>query len=457
MINKIIEKLNQYTNIAILGFGREGKTTYEFIRKHNKDIKLTIIDKSEQVKDNNPEVANDPNTTFVMGPTYLEGLDQYDLIIKSPGISLLGIDTTNLRDKITSQLELVLEVNKKNMIGITGTKGKSTTSSLLYKIIKDQNENVILAGNIGIPLLSEIENCDENTILVIEMSSHQLEYLNTSPHIAVILNLFEDHLDHSGTIEHYHENKLQIFKNQETDDYMIYCCDDKTLANYVANNAYKGIPCTISRKTTKATCFQEDDYINLENEQVYNTKSERKLLGTHNITNIMVCLTIAKILKLDLVKATESVSTFEPLEYRLQNIGTVDGVTYYTDTLATIPEATIEAINSITNIDSLIFGGMDRGINYDKLIEFLKTAPVRNLICMPTTGHDIGHALGEIEDKNIYYVETLEEAVDLAKEITKKGTNCVLSPAAASYTQFKNYADKGDKFKAFVYSKKQSN
>ena len=212
MINKIIEKLNQYTNIAILGFGREGKTTYEFIRKHNKDIKLTIIDKSEQVKDNNPEVANDPNTTFVMGPTYLEGLDQYDLIIKSPGISLLGIDTTNLRDKITSQLELVLEVNKKNMIGITGTKGKSTTSSLLYKIIKDQNENVILAGNIGIPLLSEIENCDENTILVIEMSSHQLEYLNTSPHIAVILNLFEDHLDHSGTIEHYHENKLQIFK-----------------------------------------------------------------------------------------------------------------------------------------------------------------------------------------------------------------------------------------------------
>ena len=130
MINKIIEKLNQYSNIAILGFGREGKTTYEFIRKHNKDTKLTIIDKSEQVKDNNPEVANDPNTTFVMGPTYLEGLDQYDLIIKSPGISLLGIDTTNLRDKITSQLELVLEVNKKNMIGITDTKGKSTTSSL---------------------------------------------------------------------------------------------------------------------------------------------------------------------------------------------------------------------------------------------------------------------------------------------------------------------------------------
>ena len=130
----IIEFLKD-KSVLILGFGREGKTTYEFIRKHNKDIKLTIIDQSDKVKDNNPELANDPNVTFVTGPNYLEGLEAYDLIIKSPGISLLSIDTTHLRDRITSQLELVLEVNKKNVIGVTGTKGKSTTSSLLYKII----------------------------------------------------------------------------------------------------------------------------------------------------------------------------------------------------------------------------------------------------------------------------------------------------------------------------------
>ena len=166
MINKIIEKLSQYSNIAILGFGREGKTTYEFIRKYNKDIKLTIIDKAENIKENTPELAQDPNLSFVMGPTYLDNLEQYDLIIKSPGISLLNIDTTNLKDKLTSQLELVLEVNKKNIIGITGTKGKSTTASLIYKIIKDQNDNVILAGNIGIPILAELEHCNDETILV---------------------------------------------------------------------------------------------------------------------------------------------------------------------------------------------------------------------------------------------------------------------------------------------------
>ena len=453
MIQQIINKLSQYSNIAILGFGREGKTTYEFIRKYNKDIKLTIIDKAENIIENNPELKNDPNLSFVMGPTYLEGLEQYDLIIKSPGVSLLNVDTTNLKDKLTSQLELVLEVNKKNIIGITGTKGKSTTSSLLYKIIKDQNDNVILAGNIGIPILAELENCNEDTILVVEMSSHQLEYLQVSPHISVILNLFEDHLDHSGTINHYHENKLQIFKHQTEEDYMIYCSDNKTLLDYINNFPYQAHQFAVSKDNQSAACFQSADYVMLNNEQVYNTKDERKLLGEHNLINIMVCLTISKILKLDMKEATKSIATFEPLEYRLQNIGTINDVTYYTDTLATIPEATIASINTLPNTNTLIFGGMDRGINYDKLIEYLKTCHVTNFICMPTTGHDIGHAIGEIEGKNFYYVETLEEAVNLAKQVTKPGTACLLSPAASSYAYFKNYADKGDQFKAFVYKK----
>lgn len=453
MIQQIINKLSQYTNIAILGFGREGKTTYDFIRKYNKNIKLTIIDKAENILDNNPELTNDPNLSFVMGPTYLERLEQYDLIIKSPGVSLLNVDTTNLKDKLTSQLELVLEVNKKNVIGITGTKGKSTTSSLLYKIIKDQNNNVILAGNIGIPILAELENCNEDTILVIEMSSHQLEYLEVSPHISVILNLFEDHLDHSGTINHYHENKLQIFKHQTKEDYMIYCSDNKALADYISKYPYQGQQFAVSKDNKNTACFQSADYVMLNNEQVYNTKQERKLLGEHNLINIMVCLTISKILKLDMKEATKSIAEFEPLEYRLQNIGTINEVTYYTDTLATIPEATIASIKTLPNVNTLIFGGMDRGINYDKLIEYLKTCHVTNFICMPTTGHDIGHSIGEIEGKNFYYVETLEEAVNLAKQVTKPGTACLLSPAASSYAYFKNYADKGDQFKAFVYKK----
>ena len=159
------------------------------------------------------------------------------------------------------------------------------------------------------------------------MSSHQLEYLQVSPHISVILNLFEDHLDHSGTINHYHENKLQIFKHQTEEDYMIYCSDNKTLLDYINNFPYQAQQFAVSKDNKNAACFQSTDYVMLNNEQVYDTKEERKLLGEHNLINIMVCLTISKILKLNMKEATKSIATFEPLEYRLQNIGTINDVT----------------------------------------------------------------------------------------------------------------------------------
>ena len=210
ILNKLIGK-----NIAILGFGREGKSTYSFIRKHLKDMHLTIIDK-------NTIEIDDQNITLVTGENYLDNLDQYDLIIKSPGISLKDIDYSKYIDKITSQLELLLEVDRENIIGITGTKGKSTTTSLMYEVLKRQKDEVYLLGNIGIPVLDSIEDYTPNSTLVIEMSSHQLEFVKQSPHIAVILNLFQDHLDHAGSLEHYHNNKMNIFKYQTEDDYAIY-------------------------------------------------------------------------------------------------------------------------------------------------------------------------------------------------------------------------------------------
>lgn len=199
MYKKIIEKLEN-KEIAILGFGREGKSTYKFIRKHLPNKNITIIDKNEIE-------LEDENVIKITGKKYLDNLQQYDVIIKSPGISLNNIDISSFQEKITSQLELLLEVNRKNIIGITGTKGKSTTSTLTYEVLKDQLKDVYLLGNIGTPVLDDVENYTENTKLVIEMSSHQLEYIKTSPHIAAILNLYQDHLDHAGSLEHYHHNK----------------------------------------------------------------------------------------------------------------------------------------------------------------------------------------------------------------------------------------------------------
>lgn len=451
MYKQIINKLKD-KKIAILGFGKEGKSTYNFIRRYLNKKKLTIIDKVKQE-------INDEYVDIISGENYLEGLYKYDLIIKSPGITLKDIDISNFKDRITSQLELVLEVYRKNIIGITGTKGKSTTTSLIYEIIKDQRDKVFILGNIGNPLLDRVEEYDENSILVIEMSSDQLEFVDKSPHIAIILNLFEDHLDHAGTIEHYHDSKMNIFKYQDENDYCIYSDDNYYLRQRMESSQYKGIKYNIrfDYENLKQNSVRiKDKEVYLNNELLY-TDDERKLIGDHNLKNIMFALTVAKIMNLNLDKANKIIKEFKGLKYRMECIGTYDDITYYNDTIATVPSATISAITAIKNVDTLIFGGMDRKIDYTELIDYLKNSDISNLVCMPTTGTKIGKILELETNKNIFYTDSLEEAYDIAKEKTKKGYSCLLSPAASSYEYFKNFEEKGKYFENIVKKNNFSN
>ena len=416
MYNKILEKLNN-KNIAILGFGKEGKSTYNFIRRYSNQT-LTILDKNDILK-NNEYLKEDKNLKIITGDTYLNNLEQYDLIIKAHGIALLDIDLKNIEDKLTSQLELILEINKNNIIGITGTKGKSTTTSLLYNIIKDQNENTFLLGNIGNPILDYIEKFNEESILVIEMSSHQLEFVHQSPHIGVILNLYQDHLDHTGTLEKYHNDKMHMFKYQDESDIGIYDGQNEYLINLVNKNNYKSKLYNF-KVNEKADIYVENNKIYYNNEMIYDGNQQRNLIGSHNLKNIMVTLLITKLLNLDIEKATKVVNKFNPLEHRLERVGTYNNITYFNDTITTIPEAKINGINGLGNVDTLIFGGMDRNIDYSKFIEFLKTSNITNLIGLPETGHKICKILKEKNtNKNIYIVETIDEEVDKADKQTK--------------------------------------
>lgn len=444
MYRKIIEKLRD-KDIALLGFGREGKSTYNFIRKYLKEQKLTILDKEKIILD-------DPYTKIITGNNYLENLEDYDLIIKSPGISLKNIDYQRFESKLTSELELILEVFSKNIIGITGTKGKSTTSSLMYQVLKDQGYDTYLLGNIGNPIFDEIENFTPNTILVIEMSSHQLEFVHKSPHIATILNLYQDHLDHAGSLEHYHNNKMNIFKYQKVGDYSLYFDDDSYLTAKMTNFSSPSIKYNIrfdNEKKSSTAVWIKNKKIYLGDKLLYEDK-ERNLLGDHNLKNIMFIVTIAEILNLDLEKTAETISNFKGLKYRMEYIGKYAGISYYNDTIATIPAATINAIKTIGNVNTLIFGGMDRKIDYQDFIKFLKESIIENLICMPSTGTTIGKVLEKETSKNIFYVTTLEEAHDIAKKVTKKEMSCLLSPAASSYEYFKNFEEKGQKFEEIV-------
>lgn len=447
MFKQIIDYLSG-KKIAILGFGMEGKSTYNFIRKYS-DMPLTIIDKNNVYETNKELLSSDNKLNYIFGDDYLHKLDGFDLIIKSPGVITKDIDTTNI--PFTSQLELLLMVNREYVIGITATKGKSTTTSLTSAVLKANGIDAKLVGNIGVPIFDEIESMNEDTYMVVEMSSSQLEFVTYSPHIAAILNLYEDHLDHCGTIEHYHANKLQIFKHQTNSDYAIYCSDIEPLNSYI-DDSYQGIKYRVQfndQNIDSRTTYIKNNQVYLNGKPLFNTDTELHLLGEHNLRNIMVVLTISEIMHLDLNKTIEAIKNFKPLEHRIELVGTYNDIIYYNDSIATIPNATISAIKALKDVDTLIFGGMDRGIDYQPLIDFLDTGIVRNLICMPTTGYKIGK---EIKNLNVfkYNVETLEEAVSKAREITSKNKICLLSPAAASYEYFKNFEEKGRSYKNLV-------
>lgn len=446
MIPQLIAKL-AHKKVLILGFGLEGQSTYRFLRRYS-DQPLTIADQNDLKS--HPLLQNDANLTLISGPAYLDHLANYDLILKSPGISFKNIDYSSFQDRITSQLELMLEVNRQNVIGITGTKGKSTTSSLVFQILQANGRDSRLLGNIGTPIFDEIENITADTLLVIEMSSHQLEFTRTSPHIGAILNLFEDHLDAAGSVEHYHWSKLNLFRHMKPEDFAIYCADNPALASHMLRDHFEAqLISTSINPEVPADLELRDNQVYYHDQPLYNASSDRHLLGQHNLSNIMVALAISELLGLDLATSQTAINNFQPLEHRLEKVGTFHDVTYYNDVIATIPAATENAIKSLDNVNTLIFGGLDRGIDYTDFIRFLNHSKIEHFICMPSTGYTIGT---ELDPSRVHFAATLEEAVTLASQITKPGTVCLLSPAAASYEFYKNFQEKGRAFKALVHA-----
>lgn len=431
-MDEFIENLKG-KKIAILGFGREGKSTYKVIRSYLKDEKIDIIDENENSINN---TNLDENTKVIITHKYIEILSLYDVIFKSPGISFKGVDITKFKDKITSELEVLLKYfkNKKNMpvmIGITGTKGKSTTSTLIYNMLKDQGKNVDFIGNIGVPIFEDLNRLEKLDFVVIEMSSHQLQYVKFSPNVALLLNVYEEHLDHYNSYEEYINSKLNIAKFQDLGDSFIYnpYCD--TLKEYVEKLEFK----------SNVIKIKEDNHYD------FDFSKERKLLGKHNELNIKFVLEVAKILGLDPEKVRNTIYNFEPLEHRMEYVGVFNGITYYNDSIATIPEATINCIEALKNVNTVLIGGMDRGIDYTKLIDYLNNSNVENVICMYSVGEKI---YKDIKKEKARKVKDLKEAVELAKKITKKNTICVLSPSAASYGYFKNFEERGRAFKEYV-------
>ena len=411
--------------IAIWGLGKEGISTLQFIQNNNiKCNELGILDRKEL-----PEIKG---TKKISKP---EELNDYDLIFKSPGI--VADATVVDINKLTSQTEEFIKILASQIIGITGTKGKSTTSSLTYTILKKYYPNTVLVGNIGIPCFNAINEINEDTKIVFELSCHQLEFIRYSPHIAVILNLYPDHLDHYKIFENYINAKLNINKFQKYDDILIY---GETCKKYIHSKIKNNI------------CI--NDYIKnrtiiTENNSIQILEDETNLVGEHNFFDIAISYYIcSNIYKISNEEFKSALKDFKGLAHRLEYVTTKDGVKYYDDSISTIGETTIEGVKALKNVNTLILGGID----YSNLEDFiLQNKKLENLILMPDTGKRIYKELQEKgNNKHCYLVNNLEEAVKKAKEVTKKDMICLLSPASASYGFFKNFEERGNTFQELV-------
>ena len=446
MKDKIFEYLTKKGRILILGFGKEGKSTYEFIRSMDATLPIGIAD----MKDISCEkILFDTNVFLHIGDNYLDACCQYDVIIKGPGVIIKDYLPPEIQKRITCQTDLFVHFCEAKMIGITGTKGKSTTTSLLYHILKSLGKKAILMGNIGIPVFDTIDEIEEDTICVMELGCHQLEYMRHSPNIAVLLNIYEEHLDHYLSMEHYVDSKKNIYLYQGREDIVLL-----GNSSYLNDNDTKGIVVRNDFSSPYHYMLNDDELIiSFKSDTIHIPKSKIKtnLKGEHNLSNILVCLTIAVILGLDVDECIKAVASFKGLPHRMENVGTYNNITYYDDSIATSIPSVIYAVQSLKFVDTIIIGGMDRGLDYQDLVDFLVGSSVNNILLLPDTNKRI-HLLFDAANtgKNVVSVRDMVEAVEIAKKVTEIGKICLLSPAAASYGFYKNFEERGDHFQSLV-------
>lgn len=443
MKDKIFEYLKSKGKILILGFGREGKSTYNLIRSIDPSITIGIADLKEITDE---KVLYDNNVVLHIGDNYLDSCSSYDVIVKGPGVIIKDYLQEEIRNRITCQTDLFVKFCNAKMIGITGTKGKSTTSSLMYHILKNIGKKTVLMGNIGIPVFDTIDDIDDDTICVMELGCHQLEYMKNSPNISVILNIYEEHLDHYISMQHYVDSKKNIYKYQKENDYVLlgnssYLNDSNIISTVIRND----------ESSDNSFYLNNSELVINYNSSIHIPKSNiiTKLKGEHNLFNILVCLTIINILGFDIDESIKAIESFDGLHHRMECVGTFDGVTYYDDSIATSVPSVIYAVKSLEKVDTIIIGGMDRGLDYTDLVNYLNESSVNNILLLPDTNKRI-HSLFTGSSKNIVDVKDMVEAVSIAKGVTEKGKICLLSPAAASYGFYKNFEERGDHFTSLV-------
>ncbi len=492
--NSITQQLAD-KKICILGLGREGLSTYRFLKKRLPKLNLTLADK-KSLQDLSSAmqtvIKNDASAKLKLGPGYLSQLDEYDYIFKTPGIPLHQKPMQQALEagvKISSNLQLFLEIIerlKQNtvktnigfgnyqstlsqpvVIGITGTKGKSTTAALIHHLLVQNKFETILVGNIGQPALDQINQIKTKTKVVIELSSHQLAQLTISPDIAVVQQITTEHLDYFPNEQAYVAAKEAITKYQKVNQYIIFNPQwpkTKRIAQLSPGKKLKfNTKLTDSHHKDDILVYLKSYYLTFKDSKIEKTiiKSNNvPLLGRHNLENIAPAIVIGKLFNLTAQQIANAIKNFEPLPHRLEKVAVKNDITYINDSMATTPEAAISAISCFINQPIILLaGGHEKNQDFTHLAKKILSANVKAVALFPANGPRLWEAVEQqhqsaAEDEQELpahkVVHSMKEAINFAHRHAQPGSVVLLAPGSASFGIFENYADRGEQFAAAV-------
>lgn len=436
-----LEKLKK-KNILVLGFARSGYQVAKVLNKYN--ISITV-NSNEDLSDDilaNELVKN--GVKVISGSHPLSLLDNLDLIIKNPGIpyDLEFIKEAKKKNiQIITEIELAYLLYNPKIIAVTGTNGKTTTATLIYNILKEYNPNTQLAGNIGYPLIEVMENNQNNDIVVLEISSFQLNGIEKfKPHIAVITNLGEAHLDYHGNKQEYHSIKKRIYKNQKNEDYIIL--KESAIKEYNIDEIKSKLITYDTKYSKNIKAYVKDNYFLYNNEIIFKI-DKLKLKGEHNLENCINASIVALLNNIPKDIIRKVLYSFSGVKHRLQYLGDISGVSYYNDSKSTNPTSTLTALSAFEKNVILICGGKDRGIDFQELTE--KMYKLKAMICVGET-KDRLKKLAYKNNVECYLADKVKDATLLANSISQKGDIVLLSPACASWDQYKNFEARGEEF-----------
>lgn len=446
--------------IGIVGWGLEAQSAFKYFGPDNDYL---IVSESKQ--DNLPLESEHVQVRFLPGtaPTgiggqvkdlsYLAGIENCDKIVYQPtayfNLKKAFGDDESFWAKATTVYDIFFEkCPSKNIIGVTGSKGKGTTSTLVAKMLEAEGRRVHLGGNIGTPILDLLPDIQPSDWVIWELANFQLKAASHSPHIAVCLMITEEHLDWHPSFEDYIESKANLFRHQTPEDIAIYYARNDYSKKIVGNSPGKKVPYF----EKPGAYVREDGMIVIgDNEKEIINKSEVKLLGEHNLQNICAAATTVFEAVGALDKAKVVLSSFKGLEHRLELVRELGGVKYYDDSFGTTPDTTIVAMKAFVNPKVMIIGGHDKGLSLDSLIAEVLAQRVRHIIAIGDIGPKIAQMLTERNYKNVTFgLKTMDEIVNAARQQAKPGDVVLLSCGTSSFGLFKDYKDRGEQFKSAV-------